>query len=151
MNTNPCLVIAANERPNTQSSAAKLLPVSVGASGKILRDAGIPEIGAIGPILAAEDSYSGVGVDSPISHNGESHQSSGEMLLDGGFGSEKSKPQIDVFSDKAVKIDEGGLDQIFASDEEDESQEVRKILFYKLHLNRVSHGTGNGNEPVHVW
>lgn len=106
--------------------------MSIGARGRILRDPGIPEIGGIGPTLATEDSYDGVGVDSPISHNGESHQTSGEMLLDGGFGSEKSKPQIDVFSDKAVKIDEGGLDQIFASDEEDESHEVRKILLYQI-------------------
>ena len=35
------------------------------------------------------------------------------------------KPQtIDVFSESAVRIEEGGLDQIFASDEEDEEQEV---------------------------
>ena len=125
--------------------------MSIGTRDRILRDPGIPEIGGIGPILATEDSYDGVGVDSPLSHNGESHQTSGEMLLDGGFGSEKSKPQIDVFSDKAVKIDEGGLDQIFASDEEDESHEVRRILLYQMHLNCVSLATGNGNEPVHIW
>lgn len=94
-------------------------------------DPGIPGIGGIGPILAAEDSYDSVGMDSPMSHNGEPHQANGELLLDGAFGSEKSKPQIDVFSDKAVKIDEGGLDQIFASDEEDDSQEVRLYIRYK--------------------
>ena len=113
--------------------------MSIDTHGRILRDAGISEIGGISPILAAEDSYGGVEVDSPVSHNGESHQTSGEMLLDGGFGLEKSKPQIDVFSDKAVKIDEGGLDQIFASDEEDETQEVRKVVLHQIHLNLVSH------------
>ena len=131
--SSPGLILAASERPGTPSSATKLHPVSVGGRGRSQRDddLGIPGIGGIGPILAAEDSYDSVGMDSPMSHNGEPHQSNGELLLDGGFGSEKSKPQIDVFSDKAVKIDEGGLDQIFASDEEDESQEVRKILLYK--------------------
>ena len=88
-------------------------------------DPGVPVIGGLGTVLATEDGYDGAGLDSPMSHNGELHQANGDLLLDGGFGSEKSKPQIDVFSDKAVKIDEGGLDQIFASDEEDELQEVR--------------------------
>lgn len=124
--------------------------MSSGTRDRILRDADVREIGGVGPILAMEDSYDGVGVDSPISHNGESHQTSAEMLLDGGFGSEKSKPQIDVFSDKAVKIDESGLDQIFASDEEDESQEVRKISTPDC-INDVSCTIGNGNEPVHIW
>ena len=129
--------------------------MSVGGRGRIVRDVdpGIPGIGigGIGPILATEDSYDCVGVDSPISHNGELNQSNGEMLLDGGFGSEKSKPQIDLFIDKAVKIDESGLDQIFASDEEDESQEVRKILLYEMYLSCVSLTIGNGNKPVHIW
>jgi hypothetical protein len=133
------VILAASEQPNTPSSATKLHPVSIGTHGRILRDAGISDIGGIGPVLASEDSYNGVGVDSPISHNGESHQTSGEMVLDGGFGSEKSKPQIDVFSDKAVKIDEGGLDQIFASDEEDEAQGVRKSLLHPMHMNLVLH------------
>ena len=145
-------MLAASEQPNTPSSATKLHPVPIDTHGRIMRDAGISEIGGISPILAAEDSYDGVGVDSPLSHNGESHQTSGEMLLDGGFGSEKSKPQIDVFSDKAVKIDEGGLDQIFASDEEDETQEVRKIVLHQMHLNLVPIIiAGNGIESVHIW
>ena len=130
--TSPGLMHVAGDRPGTPSSATKLHPIPTSGCGRVQRggDPGIPGIGGIGPILATEDTYDGPGMDSPMSmgHNGEPHQANGELLLDGGFGSEKLKPQIDVFSDNAVKIDEGGLDQIFASDEEDESQEVRKIL-----------------------
>ena len=120
----------AGDRPSTPSSASKLHPLPIGGHGRLHRegDPGITTISGIGNILPSEDGYDVPGMDSPMSHNGEGHQTNGELLLDGGFGSEKSKPQIDVFSDKAVKIDEGGLDQIFASDEEDESQEVRMIM-----------------------
>ena len=120
------------ERPSTPSSTTKLHPLPVGVHGRIQRegDLGFSGIGSIGPILAAEDGLDGQGMDSPISHNGEAHQANEELLLESGFGSEKPKPQIDVFSDKAVKIDESGLDQIFASDEEDDSQEVRKMWLY---------------------
>ena len=114
-------MLFASDRPNTPSSATKLHPLPI---SRIQRE-GDPGIPGVGTILPAEDGYDGPGMDSPISHNGEAHQANGELLLDGGFGSEKPKAQIDVFSDKAVKIDEGGLDQIFASDEEDDSQEVR--------------------------
>ena len=162
ISTSPGLIHAASERSGTPSSATKH-SVSIGGRGRTQRDGdpGIPGIGGIGPILAAEDSYDGVGVDSPMSHNGELHQSNGELLLDGGFGSEKSKPQIDVFSDKVVKIDEGGLDQIFASDEEDESQEVRMILLNIMHkimcallqgmeMNQFTFGDGRTGGTEHV-
>ena len=124
----------AGDRPSTPSSATKPHPLPVGGHGRIQRegDPGLPAIVSIGPILATEDGFDGSGMDSPISHNGEGHQANEELLSEGGFGSEKPKPQIDVFSDKAVKIDESGLDQIFASDEEDDSQEVRKMLWLYL-------------------
>ena len=52
----------------------------------------------------------------------------GSLSMDGVLGGLEMLPlksgTIDVFSDSAVKIEEGGLDQIFASDEEDEGQEV---------------------------
>ena len=125
----PSHILVPGDRPNTPSSATKLHPLPIGGRGRlpISGDPGVPVIGGLGTILGSEDGYDGAGLDSPMSHNGEPHQANGDLLLDGGFGSEKSKPQIDVFSDKAVKIDEGGLDQIFASDEEDELQEVRYI------------------------
>ena len=48
-----------------------------------------------------------------------------DSVLGGGMERFPNKPQtIDVFSESAVRIEEGGLDQIFASDEEDEEQEV---------------------------
>lgn len=124
----------SGERPSTPSSTTKLHPLPVGVHGRIQRegDLGLSGIGSIGPLIAMEDGLDGQGMDSPFSHSGEAHQANGELLLEGGFGSEKSKPQIDVFSDKAVKIDESGLDQIFASDEEDDSQEVRKMLWLYL-------------------
>ena len=139
MSASPGIMLTSGDLPATAPTTKSLYP---SGRGRLQRDD--PVIGGIGPILTNEDSYDGPGLDSPMSHNGEPLHINGDLLLDGGFGSEKPKPQIDVFSDKAVKIDEGGLDQIFASDEEDESQEVRRnVVVVTLHLKqcRLLQGT----------
>ena len=133
-------MLSSSDLPSTPSTTMR--GVYPGGRGKLPRDDPvIPSIGGIGPILTNEDSYDSpaLALDSPMSHNGEPHHINGDLLLDGGLGSERPKPQIDVFSDKAVKIDEGGLDQIFASDEEDESQEVREKYHYVMNERFIPH------------
>ena len=91
--------------------------------GRKESDVGIG-LGSVDKVLHEVDGLDNA-VNSPMSMDGDPN---GSLSMDGVLGGLEMFPlkpgTIDVFSDSAVKIEEGGLDQIFASDEEDEGQEV---------------------------
>ena len=110
-------------RPSLSNSKSPNSATRGKGRGRKESDVGIG-LGSVDKVLHEVDGLDNA-VNSPMSMDGDPN---GSLSMDGVLGGLEMLPlksgTIDVFSDSAVKIEEGGLDQIFASDEEDEGQEV---------------------------
>ena len=126
--TTPAMVLGERpttpkRRPSLSNSKSPSSTIRGKGRGRKDSDVGIG-LGSVDKVLHEVDGLDNA-VSSPMSMDGDPN---GSLSMDGVLGGLEMFPlkpgTIDVFSDSEVKIEEGGLDQIFASDEEDEGQEV---------------------------